>query len=154
VIVSMHTLYWHPRPEADAGACRRALKPGGTRSSSPTAARAGAFHVSRGPALRGTLEALRALRWLPAHRDFRDAAGTSTAAISASLISAPPWPPRASSARDPRDVPGRHQPLAWTRAAVSPVSFIRSVPSGTPYRIGITQFSGRLDLVLSFYHRI
>src|SRR3989454_4004685 len=29
VIVSMHTIYWHPRPEAMLAACRRALKPGG-----------------------------------------------------------------------------------------------------------------------------
>src|SRR2546429_6111468 len=28
-IVSMHTLYWHPRPEALLAACRRALKPRG-----------------------------------------------------------------------------------------------------------------------------
>src|ERR687888_499726 len=29
VIVSMHTLYWHPRPDALLAGCRRALKPGG-----------------------------------------------------------------------------------------------------------------------------
>jgi SAM-dependent methyltransferase len=29
VLVSMHTLYWHPDPDALLAACRRALKPGG-----------------------------------------------------------------------------------------------------------------------------
>lgn len=29
VLVSMHTLYWHPDPDALLGACRRALRPGG-----------------------------------------------------------------------------------------------------------------------------
>ena len=29
VLVSMHTLYWHPDPAALLAACRRALKPGG-----------------------------------------------------------------------------------------------------------------------------
>src|SRR5256712_3837984 len=29
VIVSMHTLYWHPNPAALLAACRRALRPGG-----------------------------------------------------------------------------------------------------------------------------
>src|SRR5881409_2486412 len=29
VIVSMHALYWHPKPDALLAACRRALKPGG-----------------------------------------------------------------------------------------------------------------------------
>jgi len=29
VLVSMHTLYWHPDPGALLAACRRALKPGG-----------------------------------------------------------------------------------------------------------------------------
>jgi SAM-dependent methyltransferase len=28
-ILSMHTLYWHPRPDAVLSACRRLLKPGG-----------------------------------------------------------------------------------------------------------------------------
>ena len=29
VVLSMHTLYWHPRPDAVLTACRRMLKPGG-----------------------------------------------------------------------------------------------------------------------------
>ena len=29
VVVSMHTLYWHPDPDAVLAACRRALRPGG-----------------------------------------------------------------------------------------------------------------------------
>src|SRR5919204_3016018 len=29
VVLSMHTLYWYPRPDALVAACRRALKPGG-----------------------------------------------------------------------------------------------------------------------------
>jgi SAM-dependent methyltransferase len=65
VLVSMHTLYWHPRPEAMLEACRRALRPGGhavfltyTRPA----------HVGRtfGDVRRadGFLPALRSLRWL------------------------------------------------------------------------------------------
>jgi 2-polyprenyl-3-methyl-5-hydroxy-6-metoxy-1,4-benzoquinol methylase len=65
VIVSMHTLYWHPRPDALLAACRRALKPGGH-----------AIFLTYGrparvlPTLRevragsGKLDALRSLRWL------------------------------------------------------------------------------------------
>src|SRR5213594_3049528 len=65
VIVSMHALYWHPKPDALLAACRRALKPGGH-----------AIFLTYGrparlmPTLRavraqgGLLESLRALRWL------------------------------------------------------------------------------------------
>ena len=65
VVVSMHTLYWHPQPDALLTACRQAVKPGGH-----------AILLTYGrPARvlstlcdlrtrRNSLEALRALRWL------------------------------------------------------------------------------------------
>jgi 2-polyprenyl-3-methyl-5-hydroxy-6-metoxy-1,4-benzoquinol methylase len=65
VLVSMHTLYWHPDPAALLAACRRALRPGGhavfltyerpahvRRTFADVRARCGWF------------EAVRALRWL------------------------------------------------------------------------------------------
>ena len=65
VLVSMHTLYWHPDPAALLAACRRALRPGGHavfltyerpahvgRTFSEVRARCGWF------------EAMRSLRWL------------------------------------------------------------------------------------------
>jgi len=65
VIVSMHTLYWHPRPEALLAACRRALKPGGHAiflTYGRPARVVSTFREVR--ARRGTVEALRSLRWL------------------------------------------------------------------------------------------
>ena len=65
VVVSMHTLYWHPRPEAMLAACRRALKPGGHAIflTYGRPARVGAtFRDVRDRA--GTGEAVRSLRWL------------------------------------------------------------------------------------------
>jgi SAM-dependent methyltransferase len=65
VLVSMHTLYWHPQPAALLAACRRALKPHG-HAVFLTYERPA--HVLRTfaevRALRGWWEALRALRWL------------------------------------------------------------------------------------------
>ena len=65
VIVSMHTIYWHPRPEAMLAACRRALKPGGhaifLTYGRPARVLSTFREVRAG---RGTLEALRSLRWL------------------------------------------------------------------------------------------
>jgi len=65
VLVSMHTLYWHPHPEAFLAACRRALRPGG-HAVFLTYARPA--HVRRTfadvRARHGWLAALRALRWL------------------------------------------------------------------------------------------
>src|SRR5207244_5098953 len=64
-IVSMHTLYWHPRPEALLAACRRALKPGGhaifLTYGRPARVRDtfGAIRARPGP-----VDALRALPWL------------------------------------------------------------------------------------------
>lgn len=65
VVVSMHTLYWHPNPQALLEGCRRALKPGGhavfLTYSRP--ARVGqVFREVR--ARQGTASAVRALRWL------------------------------------------------------------------------------------------
>lgn len=65
VLVSMHTLYWHPSPHAVLEACRWVLKPGGH----------GVFLTYARPArvartfrrirqMQGTSAALRALRWL------------------------------------------------------------------------------------------
>jgi SAM-dependent methyltransferase len=65
VVVSMHTLYWHPRPEAMLAACRRALKPGGHAIFLTYGRPARVAATFRGVrAQRGTLEALRSLRWL------------------------------------------------------------------------------------------
>jgi len=65
VLVSMHTLYWHPDPAALLSACRRALKPGGyavfiTYQRPARVARTFA-DVRR---QRGWWPAIRALRWL------------------------------------------------------------------------------------------
>ena len=65
VLVSMHTLYWHPDPAGLLAACRRALRPGGhalfLTYSRPA-------HVGRTFAevrrRDGVVQALRALRWL------------------------------------------------------------------------------------------
>ena len=65
VLVSMHTLYWHPDPVALLTACRRALRPGG-HAVFLTYERPA--HVARTfsdvRARSGWLEAMRALRWL------------------------------------------------------------------------------------------
>lgn len=65
VIVSMHTLYWHPRPEALLAACRRALKPGGhaifLTYGRPARVLSTLREVRAGS---GKLDALRSLRWL------------------------------------------------------------------------------------------
>jgi 2-polyprenyl-3-methyl-5-hydroxy-6-metoxy-1,4-benzoquinol methylase len=65
VVVSMHTLYWHPNPKAFLEGCRRALKPGGhalflTYSRPARVVRT--FGEIR--ARQGTVSAVRALRWL------------------------------------------------------------------------------------------
>ena len=65
VVVSMHTLYWHPDPAGFLTACRRALKPGGhavflTYDRPARVLRTFAEVRAR----RGTWEACRALRWL------------------------------------------------------------------------------------------
>jgi len=65
VIVSMHTLYWHPRPDALLAACRRALKPGGHAIFLTYGRPASVVSTLREVYARhGALEALRALRWL------------------------------------------------------------------------------------------
>src|SRR6185369_9477304 len=65
VLVSMHTLYWHPDPAALLAACRRALKPGGhavfLTYERPARVLRTFAEVRR---QRGWWEALRALRWL------------------------------------------------------------------------------------------
>jgi SAM-dependent methyltransferase len=65
VLVSMHTLYWHPDPDALLSACRRVLKPGGhavfLTYERPARVLRTFFDVRR---QRGWLEAVRALRWL------------------------------------------------------------------------------------------
>jgi len=64
VLVSMHTLYWHPNPTALLDACRRALKPGGHAIFLTYERPAGltTFHAVR--AAEGLGAAVRALRWL------------------------------------------------------------------------------------------
>jgi 2-polyprenyl-3-methyl-5-hydroxy-6-metoxy-1,4-benzoquinol methylase len=65
VVVSMHTLYWHPRPEAVISACRRMLKPNGhaviLTYSRPARVRR-TFGEVRSD--KGLVPAIRALRWL------------------------------------------------------------------------------------------
>ena len=65
VLVSMHTLYWHPDPPALLAACRRALKPGGhavfLTYERPARVWRTFAEVRR---RRGWGEACRALRWL------------------------------------------------------------------------------------------
>jgi SAM-dependent methyltransferase len=65
VLVSMHTLYWHPDPDALLAACRRALKPRGhavfLTYERPAHVLRTFFDVRRQG---GWLEAVRALRWL------------------------------------------------------------------------------------------
>jgi 2-polyprenyl-3-methyl-5-hydroxy-6-metoxy-1,4-benzoquinol methylase len=65
VVLSMHTLYWHPRPDAVIAACRRLLVPGGhavflTYSRPAHVVRT--FNQVR--ARDGYAEAVRSLRWL------------------------------------------------------------------------------------------
>lgn len=65
VLISMHTLYWHPDPAALLAACRRALRPGGhaiflTYERPAHVGRTFAEVWSRV----GWFEAVRALRWL------------------------------------------------------------------------------------------
>lgn len=65
VLVSMHTLYWHPDPGALLGACRRALRPGGHAlflTYSRPAHVVSTFRRIR--AQQGAAAALAALRWL------------------------------------------------------------------------------------------
>jgi 2-polyprenyl-3-methyl-5-hydroxy-6-metoxy-1,4-benzoquinol methylase len=65
VVVSMHTLYWHPRPEAVIAACRQMLKPGGhaifLTYSRPAHVRRTFTEVRVGT---GLVQAVRSLRWL------------------------------------------------------------------------------------------
>ncbi len=65
VLVSMHTLYWHPRPVELLAGCRRALRPGGHGIILTYArpARVGST-FRRLWAREGPRAALRALRWL------------------------------------------------------------------------------------------
>ena len=76
VLVSMHTLYWHPDPLGLLHGCRRALKPGGHAvflTYSRPARVLSTFREIR--AREGTAAALRSLRWLvptAAFELFRD----------------------------------------------------------------------------------
>jgi 2-polyprenyl-3-methyl-5-hydroxy-6-metoxy-1,4-benzoquinol methylase len=65
VLVSMHTLYWHPEPEALLEGCRRAVAPGGHGVFLTYARPARVGRIFREVrATRGLAEAVRALRWL------------------------------------------------------------------------------------------
>jgi 2-polyprenyl-3-methyl-5-hydroxy-6-metoxy-1,4-benzoquinol methylase len=65
VLVSMHTLYWHPDPTALLAACRRALRPGGhavfLTYERPAHVRRTFSEVRQRC---GWVEAMRSLRWL------------------------------------------------------------------------------------------
>src|SRR5213076_2933845 len=64
-IVSMHTLYWHPRPDALLAGCRRALKPGGHAIFLTYGRPARMLSTLREVGANGSrLDAVRALRWL------------------------------------------------------------------------------------------
>lgn len=65
VLVSMHTLYWHPDPTAFLAACRKALKPGGHAVFLTYRRRARVLRTfSEVRARQGWGAALHALRWL------------------------------------------------------------------------------------------
>lgn len=65
VVLSMHTLYWHPRPDAVLSACRRMLKPGGHAVFLTYARPARVLRTFAGVrAASGLGQAVRSLRWL------------------------------------------------------------------------------------------
>ncbi len=65
VLVSMHTLYWHPDPHGLLAACRRALKPGGHAILLTYGHRARVGRIFADVRRqRGLREAVRSLRWL------------------------------------------------------------------------------------------
>jgi 2-polyprenyl-3-methyl-5-hydroxy-6-metoxy-1,4-benzoquinol methylase len=64
VLVSMHTLYWHPNPTALLDACRRALRPGGHAIFLTYERPAGLQTFREVRAAEGLGAAVRSLRWL------------------------------------------------------------------------------------------
>jgi SAM-dependent methyltransferase len=65
VVVSMHTLYWHPAPEAVLSACRQVLRPGGHAVFLTYARPARVWKTFADVrTARGLLPAAQALRWL------------------------------------------------------------------------------------------
>jgi len=64
VLVSMHTLYWHPDPTALLEACRRALKPGGHAIFLTYERPAGLATFRKVREAEGLGAAIRSLRWL------------------------------------------------------------------------------------------
>jgi SAM-dependent methyltransferase len=65
VVVSMHTLYWHPDPAGFLAACRRALKPGGHAVFLTYGRPARVLRTfAEVRAASGLWEACRSLRWL------------------------------------------------------------------------------------------
>ena len=64
VLVSMHTLYWHPNPTALLESCRRALKPGGHAIFLTYGRPAGLTTFQDVRASQGFGAAVRSLRWL------------------------------------------------------------------------------------------
>ena len=65
VVLSMHTLYWHPRPDAVLTACRRMLKPGGHAVFLTYARPARVLRTFADVrAAEGVGHAVRSLRWL------------------------------------------------------------------------------------------
>jgi SAM-dependent methyltransferase len=64
-VLSMHTLYWHPRPDAVLSACRRMLRPGGHAVFLTYARPARVLKTfSEVRAHDGLGQAIRSLRWL------------------------------------------------------------------------------------------
>ena len=76
VLVSMHTLYWHPHPEALLHACRRALRPGGhavfLTYSRPAHVVASFERLRAAAGLRRAVEGLRWLLPTAAFENFRN----------------------------------------------------------------------------------
>lgn len=65
VVVSTHTLYWHPQPDAVLAACRQALRPGGHALFLTYTRPARVWKTfDEVRADRGVMAATRALRWL------------------------------------------------------------------------------------------
>lgn len=65
IVLSMHTLYWHPRPDAVLSACRRMLKPGGHAVFLTYARPARVLRTfAEVRADKGLGAAVRSLRWL------------------------------------------------------------------------------------------
>ena len=131
VVISMHTLYWHPQPEAVIAACRRLLAPGGHAVFLTYSRPARVVHVRRGARSTGPRSGGARVALAPSHGAVRADASRRPAIPHRSRL---PCRPANRRLRDPglaRNVPRRHQPtgvgsrpaLKRDRASRSSVSF-------------------------------